>query len=704
MALTRRAFLQRTGWAIATLGLSQSSFFALGDRYQQALASPTHRQRALLVGINQYPESVCDFAPLKGSALAGCITDVELQRELLIHRFGFAAADIVTLTDESATRQGIEEVFQAHLTTAQPNERLLFHFSGLGSQVRSLETNLTFQTLVPIDGTLPTEEHPTFNDIRLATLRALLRSLPTQQVTTVIDAAFLQRSTPLQGNFRVRSRPSTPSGRLNPAEQELQERLAKVSTKAVSQNIPGLYLAAASTDQPALEGQWSGFSAGLLTYALTQYLWEVTPPKTIQTVFPPLVSRIHQTANDLQTPALEAGQGVDSIYSSPAALPECQGAVWGRGTDGSVEVWLGGVQPHLLECYGEGSQLLAGSGAETVSLVGRSRTGLLLKADILEPATVGTSELVGQPVQESVRLISRNLGLTIALDPSLERIERVDATSAFATAKVTVVAAGEQAADLLFGKAKATTLTASSDVSATPPLPKSYGLFYPPYIAIPGTIATADEAVKTAVNRLTAKLPRLLARKYLALTENATSSRLALRATLETTDANPQAIAYRSTPAAASDKLPLPSLALPTVTSGLALQCRLQNLGQVPLYLLWVTLPQMNRPLSVALLPDAVADAPMVAIAPGATRFLPITTLGSGLVDLFLIASRSPFPQTTALIQNQQTTEGNNTPVQTSLSRVQAILQDLSGPRSSDDAYALDVNRWATLRFQYQIL
>lgn len=704
MALTRRAFLQRMGWAIATLGLSQSSFFALGDRYQQALASPTRRQRALLVGINQYPESVCDFAPLKGTALAGCVTDVELQRELLIHRFGFAAADIVILTDEAATRQGIEEAFQAHLTTAQPNERLLFHFSGLGSQVRSLETNLTFQTLVPIDGTLPTEEHPTFNDIRLATLWALLRSLPTQQVTTVIDAAFLQRSTPLQGNFRVRSRPSTPNGRLNPAEQALQERLAKVSSKAPSQTIPGLYLAAAGTEQPALEGQWSGFSAGLLTYALTQYLWEVTPPKTLQTILPPLVSRIHQTADDLQTPSLEAGSAIGSIYSLPAALPECQGAVWGRGVDGSVEVWLGGVQPHLLECYGDGSVLLAGRGAETVSLVGRSRTGLLLKADVLEPSTISTPELVGQPIQESVRLISRNLSLTIALDPALERIERVDATSAFAAAKVTVVAAGEQAADLLFGKAKATTLTASSDVSATPSLPRSYGLFYPPRIAVPGTIAAADEAVKTAVNRLTAKLPRLLAMKYLALTENATSSQLALRATLETADANPQAIAHRSTPAVASEKLPLPSLSQPTVNAGLALQCRLQNLGQVPLYVLWVTLPQMNRPLSVTLLPDAVADAPMVAIAPGSSRFLPITSLGSGLVDLFLIASRSPFSQTTALIQTQQTTEGNNTPIQTSLSRVQAILQDLSSPRSPDDAYALDVNRWATLRFQYQIL
>ena len=68
MGLTRRDFLQRSGRAIAALGLSEAGLAALVDRYGQALAAPTRRKLALLVGINQYPESVCDFAA-KGSAL-----------------------------------------------------------------------------------------------------------------------------------------------------------------------------------------------------------------------------------------------------------------------------------------------------------------------------------------------------------------------------------------------------------------------------------------------------------------------------------------------------------------------------------------------------------------------------------------------------------------------------------------------------------
>jgi len=688
------------GWAIATLGLSQSSFFALGDRYHQALAEPTRRQRALLIGINQYPETVGDFAPIKGTALAGCLTDVELQRELLIHRFGFAPGDILVLTDERATRQAIEDAIQSHLLDpARSGDRLLFHFSGLGSQGRLLSTNLTVKTLVPVDGLLPTEEHPTFNDIQFETLHALLQALPSENITTVLDAAFLERGTPLQGNFRVRSRPSVPSGRLNPAEQALQDRLVKPNAP---KDLPGLYLGAAAVGQPALEGQWSGFSAGVLTYALTQYLWEVAPSKTIQTVFPRLANRVYQAVDGMQTPVLEQRRSVDSVYTMKPTQPGSQGVVWGVSADGSVQVWLGGVPPQVLECYGDGSVVVAGPRA--IPLMGRSRTGLLLRTELANASVSTGADLVGLPVQESIRLIPRNLGLTIALDPSLERIERVDATSAFAAAKVNVVAAGEQSADLLFGKATAATLTASSDVNTPPPVLKSYGLFYPPRVAVPGTLATADEAVKTAVNRLAAKLPRLLAIKYLSLTENITTSQLALRVTLENTDTSPQIITQLKTPISPSDKaLPLPE-DLPTVPMGAAIQCRIQNQGDNPLNLLWVPLSQVSRPLNLGMLPDDLLDMPMVAIAPGETHTLPQAILKKGPVDIFLIASAKPFDQTTALVQSQQAAANATNPVQTSLNRVQAILQDLSQPNSPTDAYALAVSQWATLRLRYRVV
>jgi hypothetical protein len=101
------------GSAIA-LGLHPQRLMAQGDRYGQVLAQSTSRKRALLVGINQYPNSA-RFTPLQG-----CTTDVQLQRELLIHRFGFHPDDILVLSDDAddqPTRANILTAFEEHLIT-----------------------------------------------------------------------------------------------------------------------------------------------------------------------------------------------------------------------------------------------------------------------------------------------------------------------------------------------------------------------------------------------------------------------------------------------------------------------------------------------------------------------------------------------------------------------------------------------------------
>ncbi|HEY9647543.1 MAG TPA: caspase family protein, partial [Chroococcidiopsis sp.] len=289
MGLTRRAFFQHTGMALTGLGVSQLDLTVLGDRYAQALAQPTRRKLALLIGINQYPESVCDCALTKGSALGGCITDVALQQELLIHRFGFQPADIVTLCDQSATRAAIATTFLEHLTAqARSGDVVVVHFSGLGSHLRFADApDALRHSLVPVDGYLPTAEQPVINDLMTETLSLLVRSLQTEQVTTILDTSYAYPSHQgLQGNLRVRSRPSTPTGQINPQERALQERLLNqvgASDQQIRQQwqtgqLPGIVLSAASRGQSATEGQWDGFSAGLLTYALTQHLWHVVAP------------------------------------------------------------------------------------------------------------------------------------------------------------------------------------------------------------------------------------------------------------------------------------------------------------------------------------------------------------------------------------------------------------------------------------------
>ena len=108
--MKRRHFLQYTGSTLATLGLSHYNILEKGNRYAQVLAKNTPRKLALLVGINYSNNNNLH-------TLNGCVTDVELQQELLKSRFGFKQSDILRLiSNESksnqATRNNILTAFE----------------------------------------------------------------------------------------------------------------------------------------------------------------------------------------------------------------------------------------------------------------------------------------------------------------------------------------------------------------------------------------------------------------------------------------------------------------------------------------------------------------------------------------------------------------------------------------------------------------
>ncbi|MEO0646511.1 MAG: caspase family protein, partial [Cyanobacteria bacterium J06650_10] len=201
--LNRRAFVQRAGAIALALGLSElplpSVHASRAKAYSQALAEKGGRKLALLIGIDNYAETVLPSSHSGSAKLSGAVTDVALQKELLIHRFGFAPTDIVILTNQQATREGIYEAFVSHLQRqATAGDTVVFHFSGYGSQVqiKSLSQNAaankaTLRSLVPYDGTVPTDTRPALNDILEIELKALLKQLKTKNITTIIDAGFV---------------------------------------------------------------------------------------------------------------------------------------------------------------------------------------------------------------------------------------------------------------------------------------------------------------------------------------------------------------------------------------------------------------------------------------------------------------------------------------------------------------------------------
>lgn len=580
MTLKRRAFLRQACLLLAGLGVSETGLSFAGSCYQQALAQPTRRKLALLVGINQYSPTV------KGPALSGCLTDVELQRELLLHRFGFQASDVLVLSDQQATRQNIETAFMTHLVEqARPDDVIVFHYSGYGRCVRvgdfSIEGTPTRfveqNTLVPTDGVLATAPNPsvpTVNDVLEDTLFLLLRSLQTDQITTILDTSYTYPGSPIRGHLQVRAQPRLDPPEVQAAEAELlfQENLLEqvdfardqIPAQLRSRQMPGLLLAAAGPAQFAAEAHWHGFSAGLFTYALTQHLWNTTPATTLRVSFSQTTTAVQQLAGKDQQPELRGQKSRQRFLSAYNLVPGlgADGAVVAIADNGrSCKLWLAGLPVEALAQYQANSilTLLPQSDAPVLpgldssigdssntQATGPSESGDLNLTQIralpeaaqlpciqlnsisgltAEGRLLGESVQVGQQVQEAIRVLTQNTDLIVALDASLERIERVDATSAFSgISQVSAIIAGEQPADYLFAKAKETLplqvkqpddfsprhlLTSDSAVSQS-----RYGLFSLGRGSIANTIGEVGEAIKAAVRRLTPKLQALLANKF----------------------------------------------------------------------------------------------------------------------------------------------------------------------------------------------
>lgn len=803
MGFNRRTFLQKAGLGLAVLGVSETVLSLLGDkslavpvldRYFQALAQPGGRKLALLVGINQYP---------RNTALSGCVTDVELQRELLLHRFGFKRQDILTLTDSQASRENIETAFVEHLIEqAKAGDVVVFHFSGYGSRVKmgqdsSGDDSVRLQnSLVPSDGIVQANGATVGNDLLEDTLVLLLRSLPTDHVTTILDTSYIGSSRVLQGNLRVRSYPNPPAEAPSPNELAFQDQIrlrtnpggAKLFNTTNSNQMPGIVLAAAGPSELATEAQWNGFSAGLFTYALTQHLWQASPATTIQISLSRAAGMVNQMVGKEQQPRViqqkSQQNSLLAYYLPPDPNIGADGVVTAVEENGrTAQLWLAGLPATVLEYYGANSIVslypngslpsVAGEGGQESSPVSppapasaqlqiRAKEGLTARARIVGISVTDNYPLkVGQFVHEAVRLLPRNIGLTVALDVSLERIERVDATSAFAAIPPvsSVVIAGEQSADYLFGKvplsstAAPVTANVSVDVATTRPegmdtlgRMAGYGLFYLGSEPMRSTAGEAGEAVRSAVNRLTPKLETLLAAKLLRLTANEGSSRLGIRASLEMVSPQGTVVMQRETWRASSPSVsPSKALAdhkktiellakvgdgnLPTVPIGSQIQYRLENYSDRPIYFMLLGMDTSGNAIALyhnqvsQSAEDAENKLPLknAVIAPGETLTLPQSSASNwvvqeppGLAEIQLICSQMPFTKSLmALDSARRKREGERIgDLFNPLEVARSILQDLHNASAvapelmgtTSDSYALDVNAWATLSFIYQVV
>lgn len=735
--MKRRIFLQRIGSILAVLGVTEPTWWTKGSRLQQALADTTPRKLALLVGINQYP---------KIPALKGCLTDVELQRELLIHRFGFQPSDILSLTNKQATRQGIENAFVEHLVKqAKPGDAVVFHFSGYGSRIKTKSLLGGMENaLIPVDGSQVIENSETTANYLLEdTLLLMLQSLATERATAILDTSYYKPSISQPTGLRSRSWKAPLEGIFLAEEVEFQKQL----TKKIAPDKFNVLLASTSNSKDlAKEIILSDFSAGLFTYALTQYLWETTAAKTIQIS----LSRVGSTMlslgskqepvllkNNNQTKALIAA----NVQSKPIA--GAQGTVTSVEDDGkTVHLWLGGIPPQVLEYYGVNSRFTfySATSPSTTPLVLRSRNGLKAKATLKQVNDRQITPQVGQLIRERLRVLPKEVKLKIALDDvSLERIERVDATSAFASIeRVGSVIAGEQPADYLFGKLPETEVP-DTEVNNAMAMSSSsrYGLFTLGGELIPETLGEEGEALKVAVYRLAPKLKTLLAAKLWKLTQNEGSSGLSVKVSLEVIDKKlPYTLMQRQTrrtlgmeSSKKTDDVSSPGI--PTVSTGSKIRYRVENTGDRPLYLMLLGLNNNKNP--IALYPwhkdedseenSSKPELQQVIIPPGETITIPKTTAGFEWVmsgpdfwcETQMILSTSPFTKTlTALEEGKHSSRETHriSPLLNPLEVASSLLQDLNQAsitkdetqNLSADSWVWNVNHWASFNFVFQVI
>ncbi len=756
MRLDRRTFLQQAGLSLFALGVSEAGIISLEGNnqlapavknYLQTLAASTNRKLALLVGINKYPQQ----------SLNGCLTDIELQKELLVNRFGFNPQDIMVLSDRAATRENIETAFVEHLSQqAKTDDVVLFHFSGYGSQVKmplavdgvaankllEPETYKLVNSLVPVDGVFSTKTASAGNDLLEDTLLLLAQSLSTNKLTIVLDTSFNNSPQKLRGNFKIRSRAEF-AERPNPQElafrEQLQSRLAAKGLKPTKRllSIPGVVLLAAGKNQVAAEGQWNGFSAGLFSYALTQYLWQITPSSKVRVALQRTAETVEQVMGRQQQPTINSTDKPSiAYYMTVSDSISAEGVVSEITNNSHLELKLIGLPATILNSYGINScvNLISDSDLDNlIPLQIKSREGLIAKAQPLDKEMQLTKKIqVGELVKESIRILDRDLGLTMALDSNFQRIERVDATSAIANidAVTSVVMAGEQNADFILGK-----ITNSASETEIP-FP-CYGLFSVGGILISKTTGTSNEAVKSAIARLNPQFNNLLAAKWLELTTNEFSSGLPVGATLELIDKNRVSLLQRTTLSSPTVESTTPKATpfpveansfLPALTNGSHIRFSLTNQSDRPLYAVLFGIDADSNVFALYTPLESGTEAAKaklkdIAIAPQTELLVPeseeswkwkVSDL-TGITAVYAIFSVRPFTQTLTNLATQQNLQLDREQVLNipqPLAAIQAILRDLHAASSvasdiigSDtDVYALDVRNWATLNFIYEVV
>ncbi len=677
----RRRFLQAAGTTLATIGLSQFDFLRQTNRYGRVLAQDTPRKLALLVGINQYATT---------SSLRGCLNDVEMQRELLIHRYGFNPSDIVEVWDKASsadlqpTRDNILRAFKEHLIAqAHPGDVVVFHFSGHGSRIRDLsefdsEACNTLDdchlngTLVPNDPIANPQETGIVKDIMGRSLFLLTRAIDTDNVTMVLDSCHSGAGT--RGNTVVRSLPREDSQvifQASPEEIDLQRQLVvdlKLSQEEfeaarIAGIANGIAIGSARREQLALDYAFDGFSAGAFSYLLTRYLWQLSGSEAAGTTYVNLARSTRSLAEGHpQDPIIEYEPGTNNeekpLYFIDPARPSAE-AVITDITGSVVSFWLGGVSSQnvsatdtIFTVLGANGEVILQEDGEPLQIQQDNRSELTGSGFVVNG---DSSQLqVGQLLRERVVGIPLNPKLTLGLDPSLgedtdtARTTLETALIANSVNRLEVVDVNPDAPvsiDYILGKATDEMLTQLSEAGETNlPTINTLGLFTPALSPLTNTFGRVNESAIAAVNRLRPQFRLFLVGQVLSSIAT-TSSGLNVEGAIFSASGTSVPISNRQ---ASGDLFQSVAVATEPFRAGEAIQVRIDNQEEQAIYLSCLAIDGFGN--LITLYPvdfEAPEEASRISgndslTVPRPEDDLEFAVGGSGYVQLITLVSTQP--------------------------------------------------------------
>jgi len=550
--IKRRNFLYMASSAIASLGLSQCKISERNTNFIIPLsrgADNTYRRLALLVGINNYPSN-SQIPPLKG-----CLTDLELQRNLLIYHFGFNPQDILVLTDSQATRQGILTAFEEHLIKqAKPNDVVVFHYSGHGSQVADSDRDFPDglnSTIVPFDSSRPAGNvGGIVQDITGRTLFLLMSALKTENVTFVLDCCHSGGAK--RGNLQVRAIKGGQEFQPSPEEiayqQQWLSRLNLTPAEFKQQRrkgvAKGVVITATNRDQLAADYRFNGFSAGVFTYLMTQYLWQENSQQPLIKILPNITRNTNQISFTMQTPEYEVKLGSSNekkpIYflnkvanAAEAVVTKIEGEL--------VEMWLGGIDSESLAAFEKAANfVVVDASNKTIGEIQlESRQGLVGRGKLVNKASAVTIQL-GAFCLETMRGIPNNLSLKVGVESSLNKDIQIAFNALSVLPRITALPLQNEEVHCILGRMTEAYYQQwqSSKNSASLPKIGSLGLFSVGGEVINGSFGAATETVTDAINRLQPKFRALLAIRIVKMSLNTNSSRLNVTANLRKANEN----------------------------------------------------------------------------------------------------------------------------------------------------------------------